>query len=447
MHWHGGLFALAALVPLFAPAQDIAPEVLLMSRIREHIRKDLAHLPDYTCVETIQRFRKAPGPKEALKALDTVRLEVLFADGKELFASPGDRSFVDADPSKFVGSGMMGTGVFAAFLRNLFVADQAVFTWRGEEKVAGQRSVRWDFQTPARASEYHITVAGASGTAGIKGSFWADPESLDVLRMSVDADDIPLGVPAMEVNSIVTYARVRVGSTEVMLPQTAVMRLLPMTFEEERNYMEFTHCQEFHAESSLSFGPPADTPAGHKFVVSATPLQVLPKGIQVSMALVTPVTGRDLVGSLISARILSPVRSKGKVLIPEGATLRGRIRRLEHYEDQGGYFVVGIEFTEIESDSAVVPFYADLQAVDRSAGIEWNLRKSSSQEVRVEQPGKSGMPLTWGEQQRITTEHIWANDLPGVGTFFVRGNRLNLPAGLKMMWKTVSASSPPPANR
>jgi hypothetical protein len=121
---------------------------------------------------------------------------------------------------------------------------------------------------------------------------------------------------------------------------------------------------------------------------------------------------------------------------------------MEHYDDQGGYFVVGIEFTEIESDGAVAPFYADLRDLDRSSGFEWYLRKSTSQEVTLEHGRSgSGMPLTRERQQRITTEHIWANDLPGVGTFFVRGNRLNLPAGLKMVWRTVSASSPPPANR
>jgi hypothetical protein len=446
MLWHGVLF-LAAMAPLLAPAQDIPPEVLLMSRIRDHVREDLAHLPDYTCVETMQRFRRAAGPRETLKAFDTVRLEVLFADGKELFASPGDRHFVDEDPARFVGAGMIGTGVFAAFLRTLFAGNQVLFTWRGEERAAGQRSVRWDFQVPARQSAYTISVGGVSGNAGIKGSFWADPDSLDVRQLSVDADDIPFGVPAMEVNTTVVYARMRVGSAEVMLPQTAVMRLVPMTFEEERNYMEFTHCQEFHAESSLHFGPP-DAPRadGHKFVVSTAPVKVLPKGIAIPITLATPITGKELVGSVISAQVLGPVRSKSKVFIPEGATLQGRIRRLEHYDEQGGYFVVGLEFTEIESDGAVTPFYAELQSVDRSAGIEWTLHKSTAQQAKFEQPGMSGWPVTWG-QEKITTEHIWANDLPGVGTFFVRGNRLDLPAGLKMVWKTVSASSPPPANR
>ncbi|HXB75511.1 MAG TPA: hypothetical protein VNY05_45180 [Candidatus Acidoferrales bacterium] len=439
MKWRGALFALAAIAPRFASAQDIAPEVLLLSRIRDHVREELAHLPNYTCMETMQRFRKAAGPKETLKAFDTVHLEVLYADGKELYASPGDRRFLDDNPVNFIGSGMIGTGTFASWLRTLFVDNQATFAWRGPERVAGHRSVRWDFRVPVRWSGYTLTVAGVSGAAGIKGSVWADPESLDPLQLSVDADDIPFGMPVMEVNTTLIYARERVGNAVAMLPQTAVMRLLSIAFEEERNYLEFTHCHEFRAESSLTFGPPEDAAAasGPRFAVSSAPQQALPKGLDVTLALATPITEKDLVGSLISARVLGPVRSRGKVLIPEGATVRGRIRRLEHYDGQGGYFVVGLEFTDIESDGARVRFYADLQDIDRSPGIEWMLRKSTTRR-------RTGASL---KGEVTTSEQIFVTNLPGVGTFFVRGDRLNLPAGLKMVWKTVSASSPQSANR
>ena len=67
MNWRGALFALAAIAPLVAPAQDIAPEVLLLSRIRDHVREELAHLPNYTCTETMQRFRKKSGARETLR--------------------------------------------------------------------------------------------------------------------------------------------------------------------------------------------------------------------------------------------------------------------------------------------------------------------------------------------------------------------------------------------
>ena len=199
----GALLLSPAMAPLSAAPQDIPPQVLLFSRIRDHMRDELAGLPNYTCTETIRRFRKPSGPNASLKPLDTVRLEVLFAEGEELYASPGARQFLESDPARFIGSGMIGTGVFASWLRTLFVNNQAVFTWRGEDTVSGQKRARWDFRVAAAQSGYTITVSGVSGKAAIKGSFWADPDSLDLLELSVDADDIAYGVPAMEVGSTV----------------------------------------------------------------------------------------------------------------------------------------------------------------------------------------------------------------------------------------------------
>jgi hypothetical protein len=422
------LAALAALAALGTRAQEIAPEVLLLSRIRDHVRRELAHLPNYTCLETVQRFHKANGPKETMKAFDMVSLEVLYVDHKELYSSPGDRRFENDDPSKFIGSGMMGNGMFATFLRSLFENYQAVFTYHGEEEVAGHGSTRYDFRVPVMASAYKITVAGVSGTAGMKGSFWADPDTLDLLQLEIHADDIPYGLPVMEVNTTVTYGRVRVGAAEVMLPQTSILHMVGMTFDEERNFLEFTHCRAFEAESTLDFGTAAaDAPK------SAAPLNprikpgpMLPKGLDVTLALTTPITQQDTVGALIGAKVVGNVHYKGQVIVPDGARVNGRIRRLERNSGTS-FFVVGLEFTGIEAGGALLGFYADLQNIDRTPGIERLLIGSNT---------KTADPANDARRYQTETETTFLSNLPGVGTFFVAGPRFHLPLGLKMVWKT-----------
>ena len=53
-----------------ATAQGLAPEVLLLSRIKRHLREELAHVPNYTCLETISRFRDDPkSPLQSRKGL------------------------------------------------------------------------------------------------------------------------------------------------------------------------------------------------------------------------------------------------------------------------------------------------------------------------------------------------------------------------------------------
>jgi len=68
--------------------QDLPPGVLLLSRIKRHIKEELQHLPNVTCLETVQReFQPARGKA---RHLDTIRLEILSDGKQELYASPGD---------------------------------------------------------------------------------------------------------------------------------------------------------------------------------------------------------------------------------------------------------------------------------------------------------------------------------------------------------------------
>src|ERR1700747_1065910 len=87
--------------------QDLAPDVLLLARIKSHMREELSHIPNYTCLETISRFRKdpvsdAPANKQ-LAPLDTVRLEIVYSDHREWYGSPGGRNLSADNPVGFVG--------------------------------------------------------------------------------------------------------------------------------------------------------------------------------------------------------------------------------------------------------------------------------------------------------------------------------------------------------
>jgi hypothetical protein len=72
--------------------QDLAPEVLLLARVKTHMGQVLSRLPNYTCLETIERSRRRASGKR-FELVDALHLEVAFVDGKELFSWPGERSF------------------------------------------------------------------------------------------------------------------------------------------------------------------------------------------------------------------------------------------------------------------------------------------------------------------------------------------------------------------
>ncbi len=419
---------LASAVAAAAQPQDLAPEVLQLAHIKAHMRQELAQMPNYTCVETIERFHKKPGRNASLKPIDTVRLEVAEIGNREMYSWLGGRNFRESSPVAFVGSGMIGSGMFSSDLRSLFVTNQATIAYVGVQDLGGRRAVQYSFRIPVFLSGYTIEVPGAKGIAGMRGWFWADPESLDVLHLEAHAEDVPPDLPMREAVTFVDYGRVRVGSRDVLLPQTGAIRTVEFSGVENRDLVEFTHCRSFGSEATIRFDAPLSPVNASAGRVLPEALETLPAGLPVSIRLSTPRGANSTVGESIEGRVAGNVTRDGTVLIPDGAVVRGRVRRLEHYGQAGDYFIVALEFDEVEAGGSLLRFYADLQSIEEGAGAQWSLSFS---------PSRQSQEL--GTRLRVDTfgfEKISVQDLPGVGTFFIQGTDFKLPKGFRMTWKT-----------
>ena len=122
------------------------------------------------------------------------------------------------------------------------------------------------------------------------------------------------------------------------------------------------------------------------------------------------------------------MRRKGKIIVPNASVVRGRIRRLEQYQG-GGYFILGLEFTEVEANGRSLRFYADLMSI-KSMDRRLAIRQTLSEEVVV--PFSS----TGGPRHTTRTDTITLPELPGVASFFVRGATFTLQNGFRMVWRT-----------
>jgi hypothetical protein len=326
-----------ALIPAGAAlAQDLAPDVLLLSRVRRHVKEELRRLPNISCLETVQREYK--GVRGKMLPLDTVRLEVLTDGSKELFASPGDRRFSERPPISYVGSGTLGNGYFGLHLKTIMGSDKVSYTYKGEEDLGGRRLARWDYSVPEMWSGQSMHLYEGSGTVGLLGSFWADPESFDAVRLLVIADDFPPSLPVAAASWSINYARTGLGGdVTVLLPQSAEFQMEMLSGAASHNLMGFTHCRVFEAQSIISFdSPAADLPDAAiqppSFGVSGIDdtLRTLPGGLEIPVILRSHIAGDLAVGALIEGAVANDVRTKGSVVIAAGVPVRGRLLRLEH---------------------------------------------------------------------------------------------------------------------
>jgi hypothetical protein len=402
----------------------------LLARIKSHLREELSRVPNYTCLETVSRFRRSAGargsPHAHLKPLDRIRLEIVYSNHREYNGSPGDREMSVDNPRAFISSGMIGNGLFALTLNNILEGGQ--FTYRGDELLAGRQVARYDFHIPRMLKGLTISIPGGQGDVGEEGSVWADRNSLDLVRLEAAATEIPPSLPLEDMSTDVTYARTRIGEHDVLLAQQADIDLLEPSGLEDFDRFEFTHCRAYSAESEIRF----DTGTGERredvrppsaaLLPAASGMsEWLPALLPVTVQLATPLSDRDPVGTLIEGKVSGDVLRKGKVLIPAGSMLRGRIRRLERYET-GRTFIAGLEFTEIEVHGRPLPFYADLLRIEKNPHIKPTL----SERIFVRRAG--GIHV---EEDTVTLP-----ELPGVASFFVTGETFTIPVGLRMVWRT-----------
>jgi hypothetical protein len=426
------ILAAGLMLAAFAAPQDLLPkEVVLLSRIKRHVKEQLSHLPNVSCLETVHRDLQPPGGK--LHPLDTVRLEVLTNGTKELYASPGARHFSEQHPVSYTGSGVIGDGYFGLFLADIVVTGSVSYEYKGEEDLDGRRLVRYDFRLPLSASGYNIHLPEGGGRVGLHGSFWADPQTFDVIRLVMIAEDFPLTLPLTEAVTMINYTPTAVGENlVVLLPEGGDFRMTRFSGEVSHNRIEFTHCRLFGAQSTISFGAPgapSDEPA--RFGVASTDdtLRPLPPGLQIAVKLNSRITEDMTVGTTIQGTVAGNVPSKGTPVIPAGARVRGRIRRLEKGISPVPHFVLALEFTEVEIEGIRHRFYADLTELGEAVGVERVLSTGLKQET-VNYTGGGGYIKQSGETWRLP-------DLPGVAGFFVRGTKLDLPAGFRTVWKTL----------
>jgi len=385
--------------------------------------QNLSRVPNYTCLETMVRTTRppesliiaAPGKSVPFRRSDIVRFEVAEVDGAELFAFPGNHDFRQMTLHELAATGLIGNGSFSILSNQVFNANKAEFHFAGEEKMDGRSLLRFDFRVSELVSGHFVGTELGSAAVGYHGSFWADPHTFDAVRLDVSADDIPPSLGIDRSGNRIDYALVRIGSSTVLLPQSGEISMRRLSGWDARNQLTFTHCREYGVESTISFGevnePPGPPAAGPS---EGTRNVELPAGLELTIRLETPIDSeKALVGDPISGKVDADAKIKGNVVVHKDALVSGRLRRLEQHPEGWPYVLARLEFTEIQFEGKTARFFAEFEKI-------------------VPPPGSDGI-------KRVATKDLpGIGGIPGVGTVSVVGNRMVLPAGTRMIWKTLS---------
>jgi len=398
LHCFSLWLALAAL-----GAQTKLPPGVSLPRIRQKMAENLARLPNYTCRQTIERTVRLASSRR-FQEWDTLRLEVAFVGGKELYAWPGATRFEEQSIHEMVGGGAIGSGNFALHAAAIFRTKEPIFTGCEEDSSQQRKAIRCDFRVPRNKSAYVIKTGEKADVVGYHGSFWADAETLDLMRLEVYADDIPPELKVSRASDKMVYLRTRIGESDFLLPQSSELSMVDDAGNENRNRTRFDQCRQYLGESVVTFADPVSTPEPAK-PSGSTPL---PAGLSLEIQLETPIqVASAAIGDPVSATVTRNARKGGAVVVPKGARLRGRITHIWRREFRSvSHLFIGFQFTTLEFENSRSDFLGVLEDV---LGPSQYYVASRGQTTR-----------------------------PAEGVLGVKGAPMKIPSGLHMTWRTLA---------
>ena len=388
-----------------------------------------------------------------LDIADALALEVAVVDGKELYAFPDSPRFESIPLAALIGHGTVATGVFAGHAKRVVADHIGEIKYIGQNDLDGRRVHRYDYAVALDYSRYSVTNKGQTTRVPYHGSFWATVDGDQLLRLTIRVNDIPRDVGVEGFATQIEYQTLQVGGRDLLLPQLSHFSMLLSTGVESVVETRFEDCRSFVGSSVLSFND--DTA---RFYVEKTEVienLKVPPGLLLPIRLETTIDSATArVGTRVEAVLLQDVAG-GEQILPAGAILSGRLRRLEYYGGADSYFAVGIEFQELlfGSNRAVLSLALERVAnnvvsAQRQQPPSWIghspfrtlPRGYVYTDMRNGSSGKVDAPTI----TENSTSTFVGHELFGVGVVYVQTkntNQLRLTPGLQMAWRTVSAAS------
>ena len=225
----------------------------LIQKAREWIATFSTSLPNYVCQQVTTRYQlesKATG----WQAVDLVSAEVVYENGQEDYrkitinGKPVNKGMMDIPGSR-------STGEYGTTLRSLFYeGTRTRFKASGPARTSGKESIVYDFKVAQMNSGWEIGQGGQTITPGYSGSVWIEKGSGHVLRIEMQADQIPKTFPLDKVETVVEYDMVRLTGDSFLLPvhseNLACERGTPYC---SRNVIDFRNYHKFGTDSTITF--------------------------------------------------------------------------------------------------------------------------------------------------------------------------------------------------
>ncbi len=229
------------------------PHLALVEKARDVASKFLEGLPNYVVQESATRYASETR-QPSWNVIDVVSAEVVFEEHKETYRNLQINGKASKKPPE--ESGAWSTGEFGTILASLFSPyTDANFKFAQDDTISHRSASVFDFKVLRVRADWRITVAGQYILPSYRGSVWIDKQTGEVLRIEMQAKEIPEAFPEISVETAVDYDSIRLGTPEqFLLPvHSEVLSCWRGSNDCQRNVIEFRNYHKFTGESNIEF--------------------------------------------------------------------------------------------------------------------------------------------------------------------------------------------------
>ncbi len=237
-------------------AQLILPqEDPLIGKVREAAYNFSASLQNIFCPQITTRFG-SQNPRQGWDTIDVVTADVAYQNGQESYRNIKATGKSTVQSMDELG-GTRSTGEFSSMLQDLMSpATGANFRRSGTDSIHGRSAIVFTLDIPRERSHWRIEAPSQLYYPAIRGSIWVDKETSRVLRIEMEAANLPRLFPFDTVEAATDYDFIRLTAAEeeFLLPADAeVLNCERGSTACSRNRIEFHNYRKFDAATSITF--------------------------------------------------------------------------------------------------------------------------------------------------------------------------------------------------
>ena len=243
----------AAAKPSQPPPPSQAEQDRIIAEARRNALEYTQRLPDFVCLQITRRYVDPSGLEMDWLKYDEIKTRVSYVEGSENYELVSVNNQVSDKDYRDLG-GATSTGEFGSMLKEIFEPrTKTLFRWARHSLLRGHPVYVFHFRVPQPRSRWSISYMKKDEIiAGYAGLVYVDKETERVLRITMEAEDIPPTFPIREANTRLDYDYIAISGLEFLLPLKARVGMRESKLM-SRNDVEFRLYRKFSAEATISF--------------------------------------------------------------------------------------------------------------------------------------------------------------------------------------------------